>query len=102
MLESASHIRNKAGLLKQLHQVADKLVVRVNTYDGPPPPAAPPHAAGTAAVEEEDPRTVFGGSMVLPSTDEMVALIEQAGWTVRRVENIRRRTRPICAIRGGL
>jgi hypothetical protein len=32
--------------------------------------------------------------MVLTSTAEMVALVEEAGWQIQRVENIRRRTRP--------
>ena len=81
LMESISHVRDKAGLLQELAQVADKLVVRVNTYDGP-------------ATDDDSHRTVFGGSMLLPSTAEMKQLVTAAGWDIVRVENIRRRTKP--------
>jgi hypothetical protein len=77
LVESFSHIRNKSGLLTELHDRADKLVMRVNTYDGANPG-----------------RAVFGGSMQLPSTAELIQQVEAAGWRIVHSGDLRRTTRP--------
>jgi hypothetical protein len=65
LLESLSHIRDKARLLRVLRPFADRLVMRVNCQDGSPPASA------------------FGGTMHMVSSERLRELLVDSGWHIR-------------------
>ncbi len=79
LLESLSHIRDKARLLRVLRAFADRLVMRVNCQDGSP--------AGVA----------FGGTMHMVSSARLRELLEASGWRVRHWRDRRAEAVPAVA-----
>jgi SAM-dependent methyltransferase len=80
LLESLSHVRDKARLLRVLRRFAGRLVMRVNCQDAAPPAAA------------------FGGSMHMVSSTDLAALLERAGWRVTHWRDRRREAVPTVAV----
>jgi len=66
LLESLSHVRDKARLLRTLRPFCSRLVLRVNVQDGRPPGEA------------------FGGTMHMVSSTRLRTTLEAAGWRVVR------------------
>lgn len=79
LLESFSHIRDKARLLRILRPFARRLVMRVNCQDGAPP------------------STNFGGSMHMISSTTLREMLVQTGWQVQRFVDRRLETLPTVA-----
>jgi SAM-dependent methyltransferase len=79
LLESLSHIRDKARLLRVLRLFAPRLVMRVNCQDGSPPGPA------------------FGGTMHMVSSARLRELLESSGWRVRHWRDRRREALPSVA-----
>lgn len=71
LLESFSHIRDKAGLLRALRPFVGRLVMRVNCQDSAPASLA------------------FGGTMHMISTPALRRLLEDAGWRIRHWQDRR-------------
>jgi SAM-dependent methyltransferase len=80
LLESFSHIEDKARLLRVLRVFAGRLVMRVNCQDGS---AAP---------------TAFGGTMHMVSSARLRELLEGSGWRVRHWRDRRREAVPSVAV----
>jgi hypothetical protein len=80
LLESLSHIRDKARLLRVLRVFADRLVMRVNCQDASPASSA------------------FGGTMHMVSSARLRELVEGAGWTIRHWRDRRREAVPSVAV----
>ena len=80
LLESFSHIYDKARLLGVLRLFAARLVMRVNCQDGSP--------AGTA----------FGGTMHMVSSKGLRELLEASGWRIRHWRDRRREALPSVAV----
>ena len=76
MLESLCHMRDKEHVLRILRVHCGRLVMRVHCQDRAP--------AGT----------VFGGTMHMISSQDLRALLEQTGWTIRHWQNRRFQTLP--------
>ncbi|HEX7051930.1 MAG TPA: class I SAM-dependent methyltransferase [Longimicrobiales bacterium] len=80
LLESLSHIRDKARLLRRLRPFGDRLVLRVNCQDASPP------------------ARTFGGTMHVTSSARLRAMIEAAGWRIRHWRDRRREAHPSIAV----
>jgi 2-polyprenyl-3-methyl-5-hydroxy-6-metoxy-1,4-benzoquinol methylase len=80
MLESLSHIHDKARLLRTLRSFTDRLVMRVNCQDGSPPSPA------------------FGGAMQMISSSRLRELLEASGWRVKNWRDRRREALPSVAV----
>ncbi|MFP2904961.1 SAM-dependent methyltransferase [Pyxidicoccus sp. 3LFB2] len=80
LLESLSHIRDKARLLRVLRVFAGRLVMRVNCQDGSPASSA------------------FGGTMHMVSSGRLRELVEGAGWKIRHWRDCRREALPSVAV----
>jgi Mycolic acid cyclopropane synthetase len=76
LLESFSHIREKARLLRVLRPFAGRLVMRVNCQD-----AAPPSAR-------------FAGSMQMVSANDLRQILTETGWHVRHWRDCRAQALP--------
>ena len=72
-LEMISHIQDKVGFLRRLRRCGRRLIL----------------SESCAADAYEGPRLTFGGSMWLCTVSELTDAIEQAGWTIRSVNNRR-------------
>jgi hypothetical protein len=79
LLESLSHIQDKARLLRALRLFAPRLVMRVNCQDGSPACAA------------------FGGTMHMISSARLRELLEASGWRIRHWRDRRREALPSVA-----
>ncbi|MGH9754353.1 MAG: SAM-dependent methyltransferase [Blastocatellia bacterium] len=80
LLESLSHIHDKARLLQMLRLFADRLVMRVNCQDGSP--ASP----------------AFNGTMQMISSMRLRELLEVSGWRVKQWRDRRRQALPSVAV----
>jgi len=80
LLESLSHIHDKARLLQTLRLFADRLVMRVNCQDGSPSSPA------------------FGGAMQMISSGRLRELLEAGGWDVKRWQDRRPEALPSVAV----
>ncbi len=80
MLESFSHIHDKARLLKTLRSFSDRLVMRVNCQDGSPSSPA------------------FGDSMQMISSRRLRELLEASGWSVKHWRDRRPEALPSVAV----
>jgi hypothetical protein len=80
LLESLSHIHDKARLLRVLRIFAARLVMRVNCQDGSPACAA------------------FGGTMSMISSTRLRELLEESGWRIRHWRDRRREAVPSVAV----
>ncbi|HLJ89315.1 MAG TPA: class I SAM-dependent methyltransferase [Candidatus Angelobacter sp.] len=80
LLESLSHIRNKARLLRILRPFANRLVMRVNCQDASPPGAA------------------FGDTMHMISSSELRKRLEESGWQIKHWRDRRLEALPSVAV----
>jgi cyclopropane fatty-acyl-phospholipid synthase-like methyltransferase len=80
LLESLSHIYNKAWLLKVLRLFANRLVMRVNCQDSFP--------ASTA----------FGGTMYMVSSTTLREILKNSGWHIRHWRDRRQEALPSVAV----
>ncbi|HEX8110300.1 MAG TPA: class I SAM-dependent methyltransferase [Kofleriaceae bacterium] len=80
LLESFSHVRDKARLLRVLRPFVGRLVMRVNCQDASPPGPA------------------FGGTMHMIRSSQLRTLLEAAGWQIKHWRDRRMEALPSVAV----
>lgn len=80
LLESLSHIHDKAWLMQTLRLFASRLVMRVNCQD--------------SSTES----TAFGGTMQMISSTQLQKLLKNSGWQIRHWRNRRHEALPSVAV----